>query len=449
MEPFYKFGMTPNYLGLDENGLQLNQQAQQLPDGRWQIDPVLYGNQLPNQYDPATGMYIASNADMQNWNSGMEQWFKSKPQGDLMSWLGPALGMAAVGAIGIGAGMAGAEAAGGAVPESYWSMMADAAPGTTATDVAATGAGTVGGTGGAGTVGGTVGGTGSSMPSWATNYINSIGSPEWFGQQALSTGASQLSGGGNAGGGIGNWGGQEMANGQLAGVNAVTDGTNAGSGMFGQFGTNAIGSLLSGGVSALGANMAAKTQANAANNAAMTNLGMFNTINAQQAPWRQAGMNALADIQRLQPQFQHQFDANDLKTNLAPNYQFQLEQGLGATKNAANLQNGMLSGNTLQGINKFAQDYAGNAYQQAFNNYNANQTNIFNRLSNIAGLGQTANASTAGAGTAAAGNAGQAQTSAGAALAAGTVGATNALTGGANNALGWYTLPQLMNYGNG
>jgi len=27
--------------------------------------------------------------------------------------------------------------------------------------------------------------------------------------------------------------------------------------------------------------------------------------------------------------------------------------------------------------------------------------------------------------------------------------ATNALTSGANNALGWYTLPQLMNFGQG
>lgn len=143
-------------------------------------------------------------------------------------------------------------------------------------------------------------------------------------------------------------------------------------------------------------------------------------------------------------QFTHQFNAGDLNANLAPNYQFQLDQGLGAVKNASNMQTGLLSGNTLKGVNDYAQNYAGGAYQQAYNNYNANQTNIFNRLSNIAGLGQTANQSTGQlAGQTAQGVAGTIQ-NAGAAQAAGTVGQANALTGGANNALGWYSLSQMM-----
>lgn len=176
---------------------------------------------------------------------------------------------------------------------------------------------------------------------------------------------------------------------------------------------------------------------------------MFNTINAQQAPWRQAGATALGDISAMKPQFTHSFTADDLKTNLAPNYQFQLDQGLGAVKNASNLQTGMLSGNTLKGINDYAQNYAGGAYQQAFNNYNAQQTNIFNRLSNIAGLGQTANQTTSQAGTAAAGQISNSLMSAGAAQAAGQVGSANALTGGANNAMGWYSLNNLMNRNSG
>jgi hypothetical protein len=47
--------------------------------------------------------------------------------------------------------------------------------------------------------------------------------------------------------------------------------------------------------------------------------------------------------------FTHQFGSADLNSNLAPNYQFQLDQGLGATKNAANLQTGLVSGNALEG----------------------------------------------------------------------------------------------------
>ena len=208
-------------------------------------------------------------------------------------------------------------------------------------------------------------------------------------------------------------------------------------------GASLAGSIFGG----LSSKSAANTAASAANRATDTQLQMFNTINEQQAPWRQAGQNALNTIARLQPQFQHQFNAADLKTNLAPNYNFQLQQGLGAVRNAANLESGLVSGNTLKGINDYAQNFAGNAYQNAFNNYTANQTNIFNRLSNIAGLGQTANANVGQAGTALAGNAGQAQIASGQAQAAGTMGLGNALGGGLQNAASWFMLPQLLNSG--
>ena len=190
---------------------------------------------------------------------------------------------------------------------------------------------------------------------------------------------------------------------------------------------------------------------------------MFNTQNAQQAPWRQAGQNALATIMpgggtdasgnplpgsTVDPQFTHQFNASDLNSNLAPNYQFQLDQGLGATKNAANLQTGLVSGNAMKGVNDYAQNFAGNAYQNAFNNYNANQTNIFNRLSSIAGYGQTANQTSAGLAGQLAPSVANTQVGAGQAQAAGITGMGNAAASGINNAAGWYSLPQIMNSGN-
>lgn len=273
--------------------------------------------------------------------------------------------------------------------------------------------------------------------------------------------------------------------------------------------TIAGGAALAGGLMQADASKsAASQQANAANNATQTQLQMFNTVNNQNAPYRQAGTNALNSLQYgfganpvqqapqidwnaylaanpdvaaagfdpqshynqygkaegrqisylpaqpgpqtsgiSQGQFTHQFDANDLQTNLAPNYQFQLDQGLGATKNAGNLQSGLISGNTLKGVNDYAQNYAGNAYQNAFNNYNTNQSNIFNRLSNIAGLGSGANQITANAGTTTAGNVGNAQMASGAAQAAGTVGSANALSGGVQNAASWYALPSILKMG--
>lgn len=236
--------------------------------------------------------------------------------------------------------------------------------------------------------------------------------------------------------------------------------------------------LAAGVIGGVASNSAANKQADSASAAQASQERMFNTINDQQAPWRQAGSNALSAIQNgfgfgpnpgsdpagtsftLPPglgggtfqttgssgsvggvgfnQFNHQFNASDLKTNLAPNYDFMLNQGLGAVNNSASLTGGLVGGNALKGINDYAQNYASNGYQQAYNNYNTNQTNIFNRLSSIAGLGQTSNGQTATAGTTLAGNIGSAQMAGGAAAAAGIVGSSNALTSGLNNAAGWY-----------
>lgn len=214
------------------------------------------------------------------------------------------------------------------------------------------------------------------------------------------------------------------------------------------------GSAITGMMGANAAEDAASQQAAASDRSAATQLQMFNTINQQQAPYRQAGQNALGALQSglsLTPAqgpvadyFTKQFGANDLNANLAPNWKFQLDQGLGAIKNQASVGSGMLSGNTLRGINDYAQNFAGNAYQQAYNNFTANQSNIFNRLSTIAGLGSASNQQSAQAATAAGQGIGAAQQAAGAAQAAGTVGSANAMTGGLNNAMGWYQLSKLV-----
>jgi len=143
-------------------------------------------------------------------------------------------------------------------------------------------------------------------------------------------------------------------------------------------------------------------------------------------------------------QFSHAFNANDLNANLAPNYQFMLDQGLGQARNQANATGGLVSGNALQGLNTFAQNYAQNAYQQAYQNYNSNQSNIFNRLASIAGLGQTANQSTANAGMASTAAANNYLTSGAAAQAAGTVGQANAYGNSLGNISDAYTMYKLF-----
>lgn len=96
---------------------------------------------------------------------------------------------------------------------------------------------------------------------------------------------------------------------------------------------------------------------------------------------------------------QHQFDASDLAKGLAPNYDFMLQQGQMANQRAANMAGGGFGGNALQGLNRYTQDYAGNAYQNAFTNYQNQRQNIFGNLSNLANLGQTATGNLVNAGT--------------------------------------------------
>lgn len=138
----------------------------------------------------------------------------------------------------------------------------------------------------------------------------------------------------------------------------------------------------------------------------------------------------------------HAFNTSDLQGNLAPNYNFQLNQGLGQASNAAAAGGGLLGGNALQGMNAFAQNYAQNAYQQAFSNYTTNQNNIAGRLGSLAQLGQaSATGSASGAPLFSQGISNTIQ-GAGQAQAAGSVGMANAFSSGLNNAGGYYYLNQ-------
>jgi hypothetical protein len=191
---------------------------------------------------------------------------------------------------------------------------------------------------------------------------------------------------------------------------------------------------------------AGQTQANAANRATDTQLDIFNKQNEQQKPYREAGYTALGDIMSrfgAGGEFGKAPTREDIMGHLAPNFDFAREMGSGAVTNMANAMGG-LGGNSLAEISRWNTGFASDAYQRAFENYNTNQTNIFNRLASIAGLGQTAGSnSTTGASTFA-GNIAGSQMGAGNAAAAGRVGSANAISSGVNNASSWYALSNFM-----
>lgn len=226
-------------------------------------------------------------------------------------------------------------------------------------------------------------------------------------------------------------------------------------GFLGAVGASIAGSVVSSALSGSAANSAANTQANAQDAATNAQLQMFNTVQAENAPYRQVGQNALGQLQILSGQadptnpnfnsFSHSFDASDLNSNLSPGYQFALDQGNRATTNMANLSGGAFSGNTLAAISQYNVGAAQQGYQQAYENYNTNQGNIFNRLADIAGIGQTANAQSAGSANAMSPGIASTIAGAGASRAGGTIGTANALSSGVNNASSWYSLGSILN----
>lgn len=128
-----------------------------------------------------------------------------------------------------------------------------------------------------------------------------------------------------------------------------------------------------------------------------------------------------------------------------PGYGFRLSEGLKALDRSASARGGLLSGAALKGITRFGQDTASNEFQNAFNRFQVGQGNQFNRLSSVAGLGQTATNALGQAGQNYAGNVGNItmQGAGDAGTAALLAGQSRASAyGGIGNALGRAFAPQ-------
>lgn len=123
-----------------------------------------------------------------------------------------------------------------------------------------------------------------------------------------------------------------------------------------------------------------------------------------------------------------------------PGYQFRLAEGAKALERSAAAKGMSLSGAQLKGLSQYNQGFASNEYGNAYNRYNNDQTNLFNRLSGIAGTGQQANQFVGQMGAQNAYNIGQNQIGAGNATASGYIGQANAWTNAMNQgANAWMT----------
>lgn len=118
---------------------------------------------------------------------------------------------------------------------------------------------------------------------------------------------------------------------------------------------------------------------------------IFNQQQANQAPWITAGTNALAQLtQGTAPggQFTRSFGMQDFQQD--PGYAFRLGEGLKAMGHAAGARGGLISGQTLKGMEDYRQNAASGEYQNAFNRYQTNRANMLQPLQSLAGVGQSA-----------------------------------------------------------
>jgi hypothetical protein len=204
------------------------------------------------------------------------------------------------------------------------------------------------------------------------------------------------------------------------------------------------GTVASGLIGADAARGAAATQAEAAKKAARINRKIYLQQREDLRPYREQGYTALEDIEALKPFLTGQFGPEEFETYLDPSIAFRQRLGTQATERLANIGGGALSGNTMRALEEFGQGLASTEYGNAFNRFQTERSNIYNTLANIAGMGQNAVNTGVSAGQALGSQLTGLTTGAGAAQAAGQVGAANAI-GGAVQGLGnMYYLNQLM-----
>lgn len=213
--------------------------------------------------------------------------------------------------------------------------------------------------------------------------------------------------------------------------------------------TAVVASAVIGGVVASNsASKAAKAQENAANTASATELEQYRQNREDMQPWREAGQTALGQMSAgtaAGGDFNKDFTLADFTKD--PGYDFRQQQGQRGVESSASARGGVLSGAALKGLDRYNQDYASGEFQNAYNRFNNDRTQRFNRLASIAGVGQTATRDVAQQGAQVASNVGNNMIGAGNAQASSYVGQGNAISGAAqtlgNFAMNKYYMSQM------
>lgn len=196
--------------------------------------------------------------------------------------------------------------------------------------------------------------------------------------------------------------------------------------------------VVSAGVSAYSSSQASNAQQQAAAQAAQTQLAMYNQTNTNLSPFRQAGVDATAQLQGMLPDLTKGVNvdtsiANDPNSTIGQAYKFINTQGQRGVTNSAAARGLGTSGAALKGAATFATGSADTFYNDLFNMGVTNQTNAYNRLKGLIDTGENAAAQTGVAASSAGSGIANTQIASGNAAAAGINAAGTAAGNAANS----------------
>lgn len=109
------------------------------------------------------------------------------------------------------------------------------------------------------------------------------------------------------------------------------------------------------------------------------------------SPYRQAGYTALGQLgegTKTGGDFNRSFGLSDFVKD--PGYEFRRQEGQRGVEASAAARGGILSGGALKALSRYNQDYSSGEYNNAYNRFNTDMTNRYNRLAGLAQTGQTA-----------------------------------------------------------
>lgn len=175
---------------------------------------------------------------------------------------------------------------------------------------------------------------------------------------------------------------------------------------------------ITGSSSAKASKKAGQLQADSSKYAADIAQKQFEQTRQDQMPWMDAGKKALGGLDQML-----YGDPSEFMTD--PSYQFRKQQGMDGIESSAAASGGLLSGAALKSLNGYNSNLASQEY-----------SNAFNRLSGVAGTGQTTATNLGQFGAQNAMNQGNAAINGANAQANGLIGAANAKQQGMGNLLG-------------